>query len=165
MKKLFYSVPKFSNKISNHLNKLGCNTVVANKINLGKLIVNNKKKPEKLDKSGVYKISCGDCNSVYIGQTGRNLNQRIKEHRKSIINNVKNSGIASHCVDHNHFIDLDNIKLLHNETKSKRLCLLEQLEIKRSLRKNSEHTTNDQQNFLNTPIIDKLLGKSKMPSQ
>ena len=36
-------------------------------------------------KSGiVYQISCQDCTASYIGQTGRNLSQRITEHRRAV---------------------------------------------------------------------------------
>ena len=64
--------------------------------------------------------------------------------------------MSTHCIEKNHFIDMDSIKLIHSERKAKRLDLLEQLEIKKSLRLNTL-TTNDQQNFLNTPIIVKIL--------
>lgn len=33
----------------------------------------------KLIEAGVYKINCSDCNSVYIGQTGRSINIRFKK--------------------------------------------------------------------------------------
>ena len=34
---------------------------------------------KRLDISGVYKIKCGDCDHVYIGQTGRSFKNRCKE--------------------------------------------------------------------------------------
>ena len=37
------------------------------------------------DKAGVmYKIPCSSCPKVYIGQTGRTLGQRVKEHQRSV---------------------------------------------------------------------------------
>ena len=33
----------------------------------------------------VYELSCKDCDSVYIGETGRWLSDRIKEHKKMFI--------------------------------------------------------------------------------
>ena len=124
------------------------------------MLVNNKDKVNKLDRSGVYRINCKDCSAVYIGQSGRSINVRVKEHRNSILNNNKNTGISTHCIENNHFIDTNNIKLLHSENKGKRLNLLEQLEIKKSLQNNNIINTNDQQNFLNTPIINKYIWSS-----
>ena len=34
------------------------------------------------DSTGVYSIFCNDCKQVYVGQTGRSLHERIKEHRQ-----------------------------------------------------------------------------------
>ena len=147
----------FSNRVCSKLNKLGCKTISVNKQNLGNILVNNKDHIDRLEKSGVYKIECTDCEAVYIGQSGRNIKTRLKEHKMSILNNVKNSGMSTHCIENNHFINTNNIKLLHSQHKSKRLDLLEQLEIKKCIKNNPTMCTNDQQNFHNTPIIDRFL--------
>ena len=44
----------------------------------------------------VYKINCKDCNASYVGQTGRRLNVRIKEHTKNIICKFKFISIYTH---------------------------------------------------------------------
>ena len=46
----------------------------------------HRKDPTPLeDKAGVvYKIPCSSCPKVYIGQTGRTLGQRVKEHQHSV---------------------------------------------------------------------------------
>ena len=65
--------------------------------------------------------------------------------------------MSTYCIE-NIYIYIDsNIKLIHFENKSKRLDLLEQLEIKKFLSNQKVITTNDQQKFLNTPIIDKYI--------
>ena len=33
---------------------------------------------------GVYKLSCNDCDEVYIGETGRLLKERTEEHREDV---------------------------------------------------------------------------------
>ena len=71
--KLLNYVPRISDNISNKLRKLDCNPISVNKTNLGKLLVNNKNNITKLHHSGVYRINCQNCEAVYIGQTGRNL--------------------------------------------------------------------------------------------
>ena len=32
----------------------------------------------------VYMIPCGDCNKVYVGETGRPIGERIKEHQRDV---------------------------------------------------------------------------------
>ena len=65
----------------------------------------HKDKPDPSNRAGVYRIHC-ECGKVYIGETGRNLPTRLKEHRahgcrgdfeKSSI--VKHSHIKDHQID------------------------------------------------------------------
>ena len=44
----------------------------------------------------VYKIKCSDCRASYIGETGRNLNARLTEHRQATRNGHNNNHIALH---------------------------------------------------------------------
>ena len=46
------------------------------------LLTNVKDKDEPNDRQGaVYKIKCCDCRATYIGESGRNLNKRLAEHK------------------------------------------------------------------------------------
>lgn len=52
---------------------------------LRKQLIHLKDKIATNDKCGVvYKINCVDCQNHYIGETGRNLKTRIKEHKRDI---------------------------------------------------------------------------------
>jgi len=44
---------------------------------------------------GVYKIKCSNCPQHYIGQTGRNLSIRVKEHQYNAFHN-HSSAITTH---------------------------------------------------------------------
>ena len=44
----------------------------------------------------VYKIECSVCEFTYHGQTNRALKKRIKEHKRAVEYNDKNSKIAQH---------------------------------------------------------------------
>jgi hypothetical protein len=46
------------------------------------------------DKCGVYKLKCGSCPGVYLGQTGRSFRTRFKEHMSDIKHNKEK--LASH---------------------------------------------------------------------
>jgi len=86
-----------------------------------------------LNRPGVYSIPCKDCESVYIGQTGRTINTRIKEHSKSILPNSKIcSAVKDHVHQLDHNIDFKNTKvLMYSNTLSERL-IVESYFIKRS---------------------------------
>ena len=63
------------------------------------------------NKSGVvYQIPCANCNKSYIGQTGRNLSQRIKEHQKAVATfNTDTSALTEHVLSKDHHIDWEKI--------------------------------------------------------
>ena len=52
---------------------------------LWQLLTNVKDKDEPNDRQvrAVYKIKCFDCQATYIGETGRNLNKWLAEHKMS----------------------------------------------------------------------------------
>ena len=60
----------------------------------------------------VYHIACKDCNNTYIGETGRNMGTRFKEHtsRKGT-----NSALKEHLEAAKHSCTLDNVKILEKE--------------------------------------------------
>ena len=47
--------------------------------NLGKILKNNTNETDILDRQGVYKLTC-TCQYSYIGQTGRKIKTRFREH-------------------------------------------------------------------------------------
>ena len=57
-----------------------------------------KDKEEKRQKAGeVYEFKCGDCEKCYIGETGRNADTRVKEHRAHAQNgHPELSAVAEH---------------------------------------------------------------------
>ena len=62
--------------------------------------------PPDRRKGAVYKISCKDCSYSYIGQTGRSLSDRIKEHKWAVSRvNVDDSALAEHVVNSSHEMD------------------------------------------------------------
>ena len=74
----------------------------------------------------VYKVTCAECPATYIGETGRTLDCRIKEHKRSTEKQDVANRIAVHHMEANHRIDWegatcmefngfeDEIKLLYN---------------------------------------------------
>ena len=62
-----------------------------------------KKKQEKTqENSVVYKVPCGSCNKSYVGETGRGIETRFKEHKRDIRNNMEHSAFVVHAEKTNH---------------------------------------------------------------
>ena len=48
----------------------------------------------------VYRIFCRDCNAVYVGETGRRVRTRKREHADAVkIFNTKESALSQHVMD------------------------------------------------------------------
>jgi len=62
-------------------------------------------KPQALDKysrSGAYKLTCPECNKVYVGQTDQSFTQRFKEYRNAFKSIRNTSNYAKHALEHSH---------------------------------------------------------------
>ena len=77
----------------------------------------------------VYKISCGNCKQVYIGQTGRALNLRIKEHKYNVKTN-HSSALTSHS-HLGHDLQFEDCHIIHSESNLQKRLIAEALLIKR----------------------------------
>ena len=53
----------------------------------------------------VYQISCRDYNAVYVGETGRSVRTRKREHANAVETfNTRKSALSQHVMDFNHRI-------------------------------------------------------------
>ena len=76
-------------------------------------LTNVKDKDEPNNRQGaVYKIKYSDCQASYIGETSRNLIQRLTEHKRATRNGDANNHIAVHHQLTNHNIDWDSAQCL-----------------------------------------------------
>ena len=86
--------------------------------------VKGKDKPN-CRQGAVYKIKCCDCQATYIGETGRNLNARLTEHKRATRNGDINNHIVEHPLQTNHSIDWDSSKCSTYITNYYQLLTLE----------------------------------------
>jgi hypothetical protein len=65
----------------------------------------------------VYRIPC-ECGRVYIGQTGRSVDIRLKERQRHIrLEHPDNSAVAEHIIDQGHRIQFHNSSILAMKTR------------------------------------------------
>jgi hypothetical protein len=78
---------------------------------------------------GVYRIPC-ECGKVYIGQTGRSVDIRIKEHQRHIrLDHPDKSAVAEHSIDQGHRIKFHNTSILATKTRYMDRIVREVIEI------------------------------------
>ena len=79
------------------------------------------------EKSGVvYSIPCSICNEVYIGQTGRHLETRLKEHKAAVkLARTEISAVAEHVWLQKYQIDFQSTAILAKENDCKKCCFME----------------------------------------
>jgi len=116
--------------------------------------------PDKFSSSGVYKLTCPDCQKPYVGQTGRQFYTRYKKHRSAFYHNSRTSNFAQHLQDNAHaFGPIDNImQVVHHHTKGTHLNTIERFRI------HIEHTAgnhlNDDHTIFPNRIFDTLIKPS-----
>ena len=82
--------------------------------------------PDHQQAGVVYKIPCSDCSKSYIGQTGRTLAQRVKEHQRAVRTfDVNISALAEHVISTNHKIDWDNTTVIDRHAFTHPRCTME----------------------------------------
>ena len=77
-------------------------------------------RPDNRKKGIVYEIPCTDCDCMYIGETSRYLEMRLKEHKYMVKNNDTKNGVAVHAWDNDHHVKWDDVKVVaveHHLTK------------------------------------------------
>jgi len=102
----------------------------------------------------VYQIECRDCDQVYIGQTKRHLETRVKEHKNNIKNPSGNfSVVTNHRISLQHEFDWDKTRILHKERNRKKREIAEMFFIKKHV--NNINLQKDTDNL--NPIYDKII--------
>jgi hypothetical protein len=81
------------------------------------------KKPTNKDPSGIYKLKRNTCNKTYVGQSGRAIHVRYKEHIRYIRTNNPKSAYAAHILNNRHEYGTaqETLQLLQNCQKGTRM--------------------------------------------
>ena len=85
-----------------------------------------KDRKNNLEKAGVvYKIECKDCESNYVGETGRCLQDRINKHKKDVRKKNERSNIYQHVRNTGHEFKFEEVKVLDEEANAIKRRFLE----------------------------------------
>jgi hypothetical protein len=112
---------------------------------------------DKYTRSGAYKLTCPDCNMVYIGQTGRNFNETYKEHKNAIKTNSHTSNYAKHILEQSHTFGPihQTMQILQYQDKGTHLNTIERFFIYAEFSKNTH--INDEHSISPNKIFEALL--------
>ena len=78
----------------------------------GRTMISNH--PKSKQQAGIYSIKCNSCPLIYIGQTGRDVATRAREHFLDVRRGNEKSSFFQHVNTTNHSIDFTSAKLIHN---------------------------------------------------
>ena len=92
------------------------------------LLVHPKDKTPDLQKCGVvYQVTCPQCQHLYVGETGRTLATRMKDHTS---HNTQPTAVGDHCREHGNVINKNNVEVLDREEGWFKRNVREAIEIK-----------------------------------
>ena len=120
----------------------------------GILVKPKDRTPQDQQCGAIYKITCAECDAFYIGESGRQLNTRIGEHKKSVRLDGISSAVGEHQMDTGHDIKWEEVSVLAVESKDFARKVKEAIEI------------HSQQPKLNRPALyDRVLRTRHLDTQ
>jgi hypothetical protein len=133
-------VPEIHRKIRSLCDSIGVHLLYSRKPNLGNYLAPIRPTLSVDDtRNCVYQIPCGDCDSVYVGETKRKFSTRCKEHKyacmkATLCGSVKESerydtGLPLHSLEFQHNFNYNEAVILKKEMNHSRRKFLESVEI------------------------------------
>jgi len=124
---------------------------------IGNLLSHKNPTPNKFSLSGVYKLTCPNCNKAYVRQTGRRFVMQYNGHEKAFRNKSHTSSFTKHLNEEAYSFSPMNssMQILHCHKKGANLNILERFHIHTDFAANN-HLNKNQTVFPNT-IFDSLI--------
>ncbi|KMQ89133.1 hypothetical protein RF55_11264 [Lasius niger] len=158
---LFFNVPyvpMVSERFNHIIGNLDMKISYTGTNKLNKFIkVHKDSLPKNAHNNVVYKISCGDCDASYVGQTKRSLKTRIGEHRNHITRNtIQRSVITDHRLLDHEFL-WDDVEILDEEPFLSKRLVSEMIFIKRQVNSLNLQSGTENLDHVYTPTIEKMI--------
>ena len=124
------NIQGITEKTERFCHPLGVKVICSSRGKLRETLVKVKEPMPELKRKGfVYEVLCNDCDHVYIGETGRTLEKRLKEHRSAVKKNDRKNGIAVHAWDTGHQVKWESASVKEVETNLPNRRIMEALHI------------------------------------
>ena len=122
-------------------------------------LTNTNNTTDKYNKSGIYQLTCKDCNKKYIGQTGHSFYTMFREHFNDLKHGNRCSKFAQHLLENRHSIGpIDEImEVLHIVKKGKMMDTLEKFHIYKETK--LENQINDKNTIIHNILFDTIIHK------
>ena len=114
-----------------------------------------------IKKSGIYRIKCDECGMFYIGESGRAIECRLKDHRRGEGDRNTTSLYARHFIEKGHkFVNpIENFEVLGIENKITERRIREELEILKQKKIDENKLINIKTSFDNEDIFYYIVKK------
>ena len=120
-----------SHKIERILKQAGIQVYHSSGNKLFHALCTHKDSVNEFQKPGVYRIPC-ECGLVYIGETGRNLSLRLKEHKTNCEKcELEKSAVAKHTWTYDHRIKWNESTILAVDNHKYSRKMRESIEIEK----------------------------------
>jgi len=150
---------KLTNKLAHCIRRTADIEVCYKPVNKISTILSNNKQISN-SSSGIYKLSCENCPIIYVGETGRDIRTRSKEHLADIRMEKETSGPYAHIRNHpNHRFNQNGISIIEHENRKYPRKFKESLYILKS----TEYNCNQEEGMKISPIWTALLLKNLKP--
>ncbi len=127
----FPSIKWNIDKITKILNKKNINVAFTPINTIRNMIDSGKDRIDPKQQKGVYSIPCSRGNE-YIGEAGRSVGIRFKEHITDIARNrTWKSSLSEHAFSSSYYICMENAKIVHKETHYLKRRIKEAIEIEK----------------------------------
>ena len=119
-----------SEKIERGCRQLGVQAVFKSGNKLRQSLMRVKTPIDEDSRKGVvYEVPCGECSQVYIGETGRNLKERMRECQYAVKRKDMRNGIAAHVCEHHHMVNWNGAQVRCTEQHRWKRKVLEAIHI------------------------------------
>lgn len=115
---------KQAQAISRELEKIGVRVATSSGLKI-KELVKTKEEKKLQEKSIVYEVPCSGCYKTYVGETGRGLKTRLREHKNDVKFHRTSNAIVLHIDECGHLPKWEETNILEKNMKKRNRKLLE----------------------------------------